>query len=209
MILFYSEFCPHCRMLLDTVKRHDSQGMVKLACIESLRAKKQPIPQQIHSVPALLLLPNKQFLFGKNVFDYLLLPGSGKLLVSMTNNSASSVTGGSSNGGTGTPANTNGSQPSEPFAYSMGSASSLSDNFAMIEEDVHPMSGLQDRAYTWTSLQDSFDKQATVYPDAPMQEETRSKKNLPDLDSLRAQREMELKETDINTTQLIPPAFTR
>lgn len=204
MILFYSEFCPHCRMLLDTVKRHDSQGKVKLACVEHLRAKKQPIPQQIHSVPALLLLPSKQFLFGKTVFDYLLLPGSGKLLVSMdapragANESSSIAQDNSQHVSVG-----------EPFAYSMSSSSAMSDTFAMIEENVHPMSGLQDRAYTWTSLNDSFDKPTTVHPDSPMQEETRSKKMLPDLDSLRAQREMELKETDINTTQLIPPAFTR
>lgn len=186
-------------MLLDTIKRHDSQGMVKLACVEGLRAKNQKIPPQIHSVPALVLLPNKQTLFGKHVFDYLLLPGSGKLLVSMTSNP---------NAKPEAP-KVDANATSEPFAYSMGSASSLSDNFAMIEEDVHPMNGLQDRAYTWTSLHDSFEKAATVYADAPMQEETRTRKSLPDLDSLRAQREMELKESDINTTQLIPPAFTR
>lgn len=190
-------------MLLDTVKRHDSQGVVKLACIESLRAKKQPIPQQIHSVPALLLLPNKQFLFGKNVFDYLLLPGSGKLLTSMGPSKANTSQ---------TPANGN-ENPAvandEPSAYSMTSSNSLSDNFAMIEEEVHPMQGLQDRAYVWASLHDSNDKPTTVYPDTPLQEETRSRKTLPDLDSLRAQREMELKETDINNTQLIPPSFTR
>ena len=197
-------------MLLDTIKRHDSQGMVKLACIESLRAKKQPIPQQIHSVPALLLLPSKQFLFGKNVFDYLLLPGSGKLLVSVGTGSNGGMGEGSTNTkGASDGAGNAGAQPGEPSAYSMASASALSDNFAMIEQDIHPMNGLQDRAYTWTSLQDSFDKTATVYPDAPMQEETRTKKNLPDLESFRAKREMELKETDINTTQLIPPAFTR
>ena len=191
-------------MLLDTIKRHDSQGMVKLACVEALRAKKQAIPSQIHSVPALVLLPNKQTLFGKHVFDYLLLPGSGKLLTSpQTNAKPESVANASANGNANSPMG-------EPFAYSMGSSSSLSDNFAMIEQDVHPMQGLQDRAYTWTSLQDSFDK-APVHAtaDAPIQEETRTRKSLPDLDSLRAQREMELKESDINTTQLIPPAFTR
>jgi hypothetical protein len=192
-------------MLLDTIKRHDSQGMVKLACVESLRAKKQSIPPQIHSVPALVLLPNKQTLFGKHVFDYLLLPGSGKLLVSMTSNSS----GNAKHDANATADGPNAGPIGEPFAYSMASSSSMSDNFAMIEQDVHPMHGLQDRAYTWTSLQDSFEKSASVHPDAPMQEETRTRKSLPDLDSLRAQREMELKESDINTTQLIPPAFTR
>lgn len=209
MILFYSEFCPHCRMLLDTVKRHDSQGTVKLACIENLRAKGQPIPSAIHSVPALLLLPNKQFLFGKTVFDYLLLPGSGKLLTVVGGAKSTQDNGGANSGSTATDAANMNGDGGEPSAYSMGSTSLLSDNFAMIEENVHPMHGLQDRAYTWTSINDPVEKAVSVYADAPMLEETRTRKSLPDLDSLRAKREMELKETDINTTQVIPPAFTR
>lgn len=201
MILFYSEYCPHCRMLLDTVKRHDANGYVKLACIENLRAKGQNIPPQIHSVPALLLVPSKQILYGKTVFDYLLLPGSGKLLVSV----GSGTTQKSEN--VSASPNMNPAQINEPSAYSITSSNSLSDAFAMVEKDDHPMDGLNDRAYLWASVQTN--ENASVFPDTPYQEETRSKKQLPDLDTLRAQRDMELKQSDLNTTQLLPPSFTR
>jgi hypothetical protein len=192
-------------MLLDTIKRHDSQGVVKLACIEHIRAKRQQVPPQIHSVPALLLLPNKHILFGKSVFDYLLLPGSGKLLVSVgaANNNSNSNTHSDQD-----PIVPSASNPGEPLAYSMSSSSGLSDAFAMIDEDVHPMNGMNDRAYTWASL-DTNGGGPTVFADSPMQEETRSKKQLPDIDSIRAQRDMELKQSDINTNTLIPPSFTR
>lgn len=196
--MFYSEYCPHCRMLLDTVKRHDANGMVKLACIESLRAKGQSLPPQIHSVPALFLMPSRQIIYGKNVFDYLLLPGSGKLLVSV---GTSSKTTGTNN--TTSPAPLS----NEPSAYSI-SSSGLSDAFAMLEDSQHPMDGLNDRSYLWASVQNNTNT-ASVFPDSPYQEETRSKKSLPDLDALRAQRDMELKQSDLNTTQLIPPSFTR
>ena len=203
MILFYSEYCPHCRMLLDTIKRHDSHGIVKLACIEVLKSKGQTIPKQIHSVPALLLMPSKEMLYGKTVFDYLLLPGSGKLLVSVSNAKNTPVS-------QSHPQKLeSGNEDTGPLAYTMSSSSGLSDAFAMIEDDVHPMSGLADRSYTWTSLNDSQPDNTTVFSNAPMQEETRSKKQLPDLDALRAQRDMELNQSDINTSQLIPPSFTR
>ena len=200
MILFYSDFCPHCRMLLDTIKRHDSKGMVKLACIENLRAKGTPIPSNVHSVPALLLLPSKKILFGKQVFDHLLLPGSGKLLVGV-----SPSPGGQ--GDTQVDEAKNAPSFSEPMAYSI-QMSGGSDKFSMIEESNHPMQGLDDRSYNWTGIQGNT-PEPTVFANAPFQEETRSKKGLPDLDSYRAQREMDLKQSDLNTNQLLPPTFTR
>jgi hypothetical protein len=200
MILFYSEYCPHCRMLLDTVKRHDPKGMIKLACIETLRASGKRIPPQIHSVPALVLLPNKGVLYGKNVFDYLLLPGSGKLLVTVD---APQPKNPSEEGQPGPSPQV----PRDPGAYSMW-GNSLSDNFAMID-DSHPENthGVDDRSYAWAAIEDPAS--ASVYPDAPLQEETRSKKALPDLDSIVAHRAMDLKQSDINSSQLPPPSFTR
>lgn len=72
MILFYSEFCPHCNVLLDTIKRFDKSNYIKLVSVDTLRNLKKPI-DKIHSVPALYLLDSKKYLFGKEVFDYLIL----------------------------------------------------------------------------------------------------------------------------------------
>ena len=43
MILFYSIHCLHCRMLLETISRHDTEKIVKLACIEDIKAKRNKI----------------------------------------------------------------------------------------------------------------------------------------------------------------------
>lgn len=203
MILLYSDYCPHCRMLLDTIKRHDVKKQIKTVSIDALRVNNKPVPKQIHSVPALILLPGNDILYGKQVFDYLLLPGKGKLLVG--------VNGGSE------PNDDIQRKPNEviittdnsgPSAYSIH-MNGLSESFSTIEDKEHPMDGLDDRSYKWTSIKEQSEINVTVPAAAPLQEETRSKRNTLDLDAYKAQRELELKQSDINTSQLPPPSFTR
>jgi len=79
MILFYSTFCNHCTMLIDNIKRYDVDKKIKLVSIDELLAKNINIEDKIHSVPAFMILPSKELLFGKEVFDHLLLPGRGLL----------------------------------------------------------------------------------------------------------------------------------
>lgn len=200
MILFYSDYCPHCRMLLDTIERHDSNKMIKIVSIEALKAKGQPIPPRITAVPALILLPSKDVLIGKAVFDYLLLPGKGKLLTALgaSKQQAPSTT---------SPSNDPVAPANEPMAYSIAS-SGLSDAFSSIEEQDTPSYGLDDRSYAWATL-DKEPESVAVFSNSPFQEETRMKKNLPDLDAIKSQRDMELTQNDLNTCQLLPPTATR
>ena len=79
MILFYSSFCNHCNMLLENIKRYDKEKKIKLVSMDELVTKNINIQTKIHSVPAFMLLPSKEILFGKDVFDHLLLPGRGIL----------------------------------------------------------------------------------------------------------------------------------
>lgn len=199
MILFYSDYCPHCRMLLDTIERHDTNKMIKIVSIEALRAQGKAVPAQITAVPALILLPAKTVLMGKNVFDYLLLPGKGKLLTH--------VGGGPTQEPSGA---TVVMAPNEPMAYSI-SSNGLSDAFAPIDHDANvaesTLDGLTDRAYAWATI--DKEDQASVFANTPFQEETRNKKMLPDLDAIKTQRDMELTQSDLNTTHLIPPSCTR
>jgi hypothetical protein len=51
----------------------DKNNVIKLVSIDTLRYLKKPIDKRIHSVPALYLLDTKKILFGKEVFDYLIL----------------------------------------------------------------------------------------------------------------------------------------
>lgn len=181
MILFYSEHCPHSKLLLDTIKTHDSGGAVKLISVETLRALRKPLPAGLHSVPGLLLLPERGFLFGKQLFDYLLLPGRGRLVARNpgTSGAPSSSPQPTGPGGGGDP---------EGFWF----ASGLSDNFSPVEDDSAAAAidtegtGLKDRAYGWSSISEVPDP---IHTETIDPKETRTKKSLPSLDDLRKQRE--------------------
>lgn len=195
-------------MLLDTVERHDPRKTIKMVCIEALKATGQKVPPQVTVVPALLLLPSKELLLGKHVFDYLLLPGKGKLLTM--------VGGGAGGGSNGMEAD--GLSPDseanqgDPVAYSLNNNCMFSDAFSSIESDepeAEATKGLDDRSYAWTNIEAEQQSHASVFANSPIQEETRSKKPLPDIDALRSQRDLELTQSDLNKCQLTPPSFTR
>lgn len=148
MILFYSVYCNHCKMLLDHIKRYDKEKIIKLVSIDDLRAKNIGIESKIHSVPAFMILPSKELLFGKAVFDHLLLPGRG--ILCSTQNTRLDKTGsvaGTSDNEMIPLANTgNGSdKDDEPMAFTLNSAS-FSDNFSNIEDDTKELS---DKNYRW------------------------------------------------------------
>ena len=84
MILFYSIGCNHSKMLLDNVSRYDKDKKIKLVPIDELKKQNINIETKIHTVPAFMILPSKEILFGKDVFDYLLLPGRGILCSSQS-----------------------------------------------------------------------------------------------------------------------------
>ena len=65
MILFYSVYCNHCKMLLDHIKRYDKEKIIKLVSIDDLRAKNIGIESKIHSVPAFMMKEEKS----KSVLD--------------------------------------------------------------------------------------------------------------------------------------------
>lgn len=158
MILFYSVYCNHCKMLLEHIKRYDKEKVIKLVSIDDLRNKNINIESKIHSVPAFMILPSKELLFGKSVFDHLLLPGRGILcstqstrldkavsgendMIPLANTGNGTVGAGSISGGTG------GSEgdSSEPMAFTLNTAS-FSDNFSIIEDESKE---LNDKNYNW------------------------------------------------------------
>jgi ABC-type antimicrobial peptide transport system permease subunit len=140
MILFYSDTCQHCSVLLDTIKRHDTKKTIKLVVIDAIINK---ISHKIKAVPALMFMPSKEIIYGKAVFDYLLLPNRGYLFT--TNNTrdkqeTSSIT-------SPIPLNIK-ERPDEPIAFTLGSISS--DNFSDITDDnINSMNINDDKLYKW------------------------------------------------------------
>ena len=164
MILFYSVYCNHCKMLLEHIKRYDKEKVIKLVSIDDLRNKNINIESKIHSVPAFMILPSKELLFGKSVFDHLLLPGRGILcstqstrldkavsgendMIPLANTGNGTVGAGSISGGSGSGGGAGGTEgdSSEPMAFTLNTAS-FSDNFSIIEDESKE---LNDKNYNW------------------------------------------------------------
>jgi hypothetical protein len=188
MILFYSNSCQHCSILLDTIKKHDTKKTIKLVCVDT---KIGFVKHKITNVPALMFLPTKEIIYGKAVFDYLLLPNRGYLFTSNstrekpqnTNNENSSIN-------SPIPLNTE-EKPDEPSAFSLGSI--LTDHFSNITDDnINSMSINNDKLYKWDFI-DGSPNSSPPPPPPPTQtnEKNNSSENrkLPSLEELTKERE--------------------
>jgi hypothetical protein len=135
-------------MLLEHIKRYDKEKIIKLVSIDELRSKNINIESKIHSVPAFMILPSKEILFGKAVFDHLLLPGRGILCSTQSTRLDKSGVGTGGAGGENEMmplANTSSDKEDEPLAFTLNTAS-FSDNFSIIENDSQE---LNDKNYNW------------------------------------------------------------
>jgi ABC-type antimicrobial peptide transport system permease subunit len=190
MILFYSDICQHCAVLLDTIKRHDTKKTIKLVVIDTIVNK---ISHKITAVPALMFMPSKEIIYGKAVFDYLLLPNRGYLF---SNNSTrdkqeqSSIT-------SPIPLNKQ-DVPDEPMAFTLGSISS--DNFSDITDDnINSMNINEDKLYKWGIINETSDNTTNNTNNTNNNninannntkfENEKSSKQLPSLDELQKLRE--------------------
>lgn len=179
MILFYSDFCQHCNVLLETIKRHDKNGMIKLVSIDMLRNLNKPIDKRIHSVPALLILNTKEYLFGKNVFDYLLLPNRGVLFSTQITNKGSK----DDNAKDNTINSNNQQNPNEPMAFALGSISA--EQFSSIDDDNNSL--INDKNYNWDLISNDNTINTETTPKQNTEDSDR-KKGLPTLEDIMKQR---------------------
>ena len=157
MILFYSDTCQHCSVLLDTIKRHDTKKTIKLVVIDAIVNK---ISHKIKAVPALMFMPSKEIIYGKAVFDYLLLPNRGYLFA--TNNTrdkqeTSSIT-------SPVPLNIQ-EKIDEPIAFTLGAISS--DNYSDITDDnINSMNINEDKLYKWGFVNETSNANGNVNANA-------------------------------------------
>lgn len=128
-------------MLLENVNRYDKNKLIKLVPIDELKKQNINIENKIHSVPAFMILPTKELLFGKAVFDYLLLPGRGILCGVQNTRLDKNITDSIENKIKPIEQNTD----NDPLAFALNS-SKLSDNFSTIDEDDKIR---DDKGYCW------------------------------------------------------------
>ncbi len=197
MILFYSDSCQHCSVLLDTIKKHDTKKTIKLVCIDTIIDK---IKHKITNVPALMFLPSKELTYGKAVFDYLLLPNRGYLFNNNTTREKTPMNTNNSSMNSPVPLNIN-TIPDEPMAFSLGSITA--DNFSDINDDnINSMNINNDRIYKWdvldnTNVNTNVNANANANANANTNansiptttRDLSSNKDLPSIEELTRQRE--------------------
>jgi hypothetical protein len=180
-------------MLLETIQRHDTTQQVKLVCVEVLRSKGQQIP--VSTVPTLITLPERRQFVGKAVFDYLLLPGKGKLLIPVQTPPAQNQQ----------PQSQTQTQIHDPIAFTFNS--NFGDYFTDIDHSESTTDKFRDdRNYILSKLDD----QTPISVGNFSPEETRQRKPSIDLEQFKMQRDMDLHSPDdVNPSLALPPAFTR
>lgn len=183
MILFYSTSCQHCSVLLDTIQRHDTKKTIKLVCVDS---KISIIKSKITNVPALMFLPTKEVIYGKAVFDYLLLPNRGYLF----NNNSTREKGNSDNNPSSinSPIPMNNNQKSdELMPFTLGRISN--DNYSDINDNnINSTNIDNNRNYVW-ELIDTNKNNQTPINNLSEEYKTKSENKLPTLEELTKERE--------------------
>lgn len=180
-------------MLLDQIQRYDKKYLFKLVNVEKILSKGLKLPPEVQCVPTLMIsTPQRRYLFGKQLFDYLLLPNKG-ILFQMNKPTPNETTQASSS-----------SLTNEPLAFAFGSCMS-GDMFSFIEENGQQNTNDNHKRYGWSSLQDDGNILTAEAIGSLKLEEGRSKSNLPDVSQLRAEREIDI-QNHLNTTALPPPS---
>jgi hypothetical protein len=202
---------------MDSIRRFDVDKMVKLVNIIDLQRTHPSVFQQIKMVPALMVLPSKEIIYGKTVFDYLLLPSRGKL-VTPRNTLPPNAPGNGNFAQFNNPSSQKipGILHEEEGVMAFNSAKGMyGDAFADINESMSTAenaNGNPHGAYSWTAIDEMVQLgsiknepiQSTVYqpniapkgnPQAPPFEvgvETRNSRQEYDLDKVRVQREQDM-----------------
>ena len=70
--LFYSERCPNCKQIIETLKALNKAGLYKFVLVESL--PREQIPSFLKKVPTLYVPETKEVVVGKDIFGYIAKP---------------------------------------------------------------------------------------------------------------------------------------
>ena len=197
MILIYSNQCKHCNILIETINKHDTNNVIKKISVDTLRLNGYNIDSMIHSVPALVLLQKdkdeiEQILYGKQVFDHLLLPNRGVLFTQDNNTRLNKVEKDHLDKN-----NINNDENIiniDPMAFTL--KTSLSDNFSLIDEEADNL--LTDKNYNWDLITndnnitniDVITNDTVLNPVSSVND--KNEKNLPSIEELLSKRQKDI-----------------
>ena len=136
--LFYSERCPNCKQIIETLKGLNKAGLYKFILVESLA--RDQIPKFVTKVPTLYIPDTKEVIVGKDIFGYIAKP----------TNSRKELPTSSSN-----PAAASGLKESAPGEYNpwgFEGNGTIGDTYSMWD---NPQQSVKDGGSMWTFLEPS------------------------------------------------------
>lgn len=197
MILIYSNQCKHCNILIETINKHDTNNIIKKISVDTLRINGYNIDSMIHSVPALVLLQKdkdeiEQILYGKQVFDHLLLPNRGVLFTQDNNTRLNKVE--KDHLDKKNINNDDNIINIDPMAFTL--KTSLSDNFSLIDEEADNL--LTDKNYNWDLItndnnitnMEAVTNDTVLNPVSSVND--KNEKNLPSIEELLSKRQKDI-----------------
>tara|TARA_Y100000389_G_C17443212_1_gene509946 strand:+ start:1326 stop:1922 length:597 start_codon:yes stop_codon:yes gene_type:complete len=197
MILIYSNQCKHCNILIETINKHDTNNIIKKISVDTLRINGYNIDSMIHSVPALVLLQKdkdeiEQIMYGKQVFDHLLLPNRGVLFTQDNNTRLNKLE--KDHLDKKDINNDNNMINIDPMAFTL--KTSLSDNFSLIDEEADNL--LTDKNYNWDLItndnnitnMEAVTNDTVLNPVSSVND--KNEKNLPSIEELLSKRQKDI-----------------
>ena len=197
MILIYSNQCKHCNILIETINKHDTNNIIKKISVDTLRINGYNIDSMIHSVPALVLIQKdkdeiEQIMYGKQVFDHLLLPNRGVLFTQDNNTRLNKLE--KDHLDKKDINNDNNMINIDPMAFTL--KTSLSDNFSLIDEEADNL--LTDKNYNWDLItndnnitnMEAVTNDTVLNPVSSVND--KNEKNLPSIEELLSKRQKDI-----------------
>jgi hypothetical protein len=131
--LFYSERCPNCKQIIETLKGLNKAGLYKFVLIESL--PRDQIPSFLKKVPTLYIPDTKDVIVGKDIFGYIAKPTNSRKELPTT-----------------TPGAIQNSAPGEYSPWGFEGTGRLGDSYSMWD---NPTQATSDGGSLWTFLDSS------------------------------------------------------
>lgn len=182
MILFFSSNCSRSKMLLDNINRYDTHKIIKLVPMDELKKQNINIESKITSVPALMILPSKEILFGKDLFDHLLLPGRGILCGGQNTRLEKSTNDNTKDNIKQLEENT---EPESIVAFALNS-NKLSDSFSTLVEDEKIR---DDKNYGWDFITNDKNMSHGISDINIMHDDNGKKGKLPSIEEIMKARD--------------------
>lgn len=185
---------------MDQLGHYGVKKYFKFVNVERLQSKGLSVPSSIMSVPSLMIMPQKDVLTDKKLFDYLLLPNKG-LIFNLDKMAAPKTEGGA---GGGAAQQQQSAGDGEPSAFGFKNNIS-SDLFSFIEEDEHPNADPH-KQYNWANLEDR-NEILTGEMIAQTESEKSNGRSAPDLSKLQADRALDI-QNYMNTSSMPPTSLS-